>query len=86
MSRSLYLIAALLGIFSLIAGVLSFLPSGHQPGLPASASPWRTNAMFLALGALALALMGVLTNLFEQVDRRGEQRRQAARAKRQLKP
>ena len=39
--------------------------------------------MFLLLFGLAAALVGVLTHLFEQVDRRGEEARKAARRKRQ---
>jgi len=58
------------------------VPSGFQPGLPANASLWRTVALFLLLGGLAAALIGVLTHLFEQVDRRSEEARLAARRKR----
>jgi len=38
--------------------------------------------MFLLLFGLASALVGVLTQLFEQVDRRGEEARKAARRRR----
>jgi hypothetical protein len=86
MSRSLYLIAGLLAAFAVVATVLSLLPAAHQPGLPAVASPWRTAALLLALGALASALLGVLTNLFEQIDRRSEERRLSARHARRPRP
>jgi hypothetical protein len=36
----------------------------------------------MMLAALACALIGVMSNLFEQVDRRSEEQRQAARRKR----
>ena len=36
----------------------------------------------MMLAALACALIAVMSNLFEQVDRRSEQERQAARRKR----
>lgn len=86
MSRALYLIAGLLAVFMVVAGGLSLLPAVHQPGLPAAASPWRTGALFLAVGALGAALIGVMTNLFEQIDRRTEARRRAARQMRRPRP
>ena len=82
MSRNFYILAATLGFFALLSGGMSLVPSTFQPGLPANASMWRTIALFLALAALAFAFIGVMTNLFEQVDRRSEQARLAARRKR----
>lgn len=82
MSRNFYILAATLGFFALLSGGMALVPSSFQPGLPANASMWRTIALFLALGALASAFIGVMTNLFEQVDRRSEQARLAARRKR----
>jgi hypothetical protein len=38
--------------------------------------------MFLLLFGLASALIGVMSHLFEQVDRRSEEARQTARRKR----
>ena len=58
---------------------MTLVPSSFQPGLPANGSLWRTMALLLLLGALASALIGVLSNLFEQVDRRSEESRRAAR-------
>jgi hypothetical protein len=86
MSRSFYIVAASLGLFALVSGGLSVIPSHYQPGLPANASLWRTGALFLALVALLSALAGVMTHLFEQVDRRSEQARLAARQTRRRKP
>jgi len=82
MSRNFYILAATLGFFALISGVITLVPSSFQPGLPANGSLWRTMALLLLLAALASALVGVLCNLFEQVDRRSEQTRRAARSKR----
>jgi uncharacterized membrane protein len=82
MSRNFYILAATLGLFALASAVMSLVPSGFQPGLPANASLWRTVSMFLLLFALAAALIGVMSHLFEQVDRRSEEARQAARRKR----
>jgi hypothetical protein len=82
MSRNFYILAASLLLFGLISAGMSLVPSSFQPGLPANASLWRTVAMFLLLFGLVAALIGVMTHLFEQVDRRSEQSRLAARRKR----
>ena len=79
MSRNFYVLAASLLLFALLAGAMSLVPSGFQPGLPANASLWRTTAIFFLLAALFAALVGVVTNLFEQVDRRHEQARRNRR-------
>jgi len=82
MSRTFYVLAAALGLFALISAGMALVPSSFQPGLPANGSLWRTVAMFLLLFGLASALIGVLSHLFEQVDRRSEESRLAARRKR----
>jgi hypothetical protein len=82
MSRNFYILAGTLGLFALISGAMSLVPSSFQPGLPANGSLWGSIAMFLLLFGLASALIGVMSNLFEQVDRRGEETRLAARRKR----
>ncbi len=82
MSRNFYILAAALGLFALISGAMALVPSTFQPGLPANASLWRTLALLLLVAGLASALIGVMSHLFEQVDRRSEQARLAARRKR----
>jgi hypothetical protein len=82
MSRNFYILAATLGFFALVSGGMALVPSSFQPGLPANGTLWRTMALFLLLGALVSAFIGVLSNLFEQVDRRSEEVRQAARKRR----
>jgi hypothetical protein len=82
MSRNFYILAATLGLFALVSAAMALVPSSFQPGLPANGSLWRTVALFLVLGALAAALVGVMSHLFEQVDKRSEQARLAARRKR----
>ena len=82
MSRNFYILAAVLGLFAVISGAMSLVPSSYQPGLPANASLWRTGALVLMLLALGAALVGVMSNLFEQVDRRSEQARLAERRRR----
>jgi hypothetical protein len=82
MSRNFYILAATLGFFALVSGGMTLVPSSFQPGLPANGTLWRTLALILLLGALAAGLVGVMSNLFEQVDRRSEEARRAARRKR----
>jgi hypothetical protein len=82
MSRNFYILAATLLLFALISGVMSLLPSSLQPGLPANGTLWRTMALLLLLGGLASALIGMLTHLFEQVDRHSEDSRREARRRR----
>ncbi len=82
MSRNFYILAGSLLLFALLAGGMALVPSSFQPGLPANASLWRTIATFFLLCGLMAALVGVMTNLFEQVERRSEETRQAARRKR----
>lgn len=82
MSRNFYILAATLGFFALVSAGMSLVPSSFQPGLPANGTLWRTVSLVLLLGALAFALIGVMSHLFEQVDRRSAEARQAARRKR----
>jgi multisubunit Na+/H+ antiporter MnhB subunit len=84
MSRNFYILAASLGLFAIISGVMSMLPSSYQPGLPANGTLWRTLALILLLAGLASALIGVMSNLFEQVDRHSEDARRSARQKRRI--
>jgi hypothetical protein len=81
MSRNFYILAGTLVLFALISGGMSLVPSSFQPGLPANGSLWRTVALFLLLFGLLAALIGVMSHLFEQVDRRSEEARLARRRK-----
>ena len=82
MSRNFYILAVALGFFAMLAAGMTFVPLSFQPGLPANGSLWRTVALLMMLAALACALIAVMSNLFEQVDRRSEQQRQDERRKR----
>jgi uncharacterized membrane protein len=86
MSRSFYILAAALGVFALISGGMALVPSSFQPGLPANGSLWRTVGLLLLVGALVSALVAVMSHLFEQVDRRSQEARRAARRKRRGLP
>ena len=78
MSRTFYILAATLLLFALLSATISFMPSRLPPGLPANAFLWRTGSLFLLLASLAAALIGVLSHLFEQVNRRSEEARRTA--------
>jgi hypothetical protein len=82
MARNLYILASTLLLFAMIScGMM--LASGHfQPGMPENGSLWKTIALFLMLGGLIIALLGMMTAMFEQVDRRAEERRLRERARR----
>lgn len=82
MSRNFYILAGSLMVFAILAGAMTLVPSSFQPGLPANGTLWRTIALIFLVLSLASALVGILTNLFEQVDRRSEQNRLETRRKR----
>ena len=81
MSRNLYILAGTLAFFALFSGAMSLLPASLQPGLPTNGVLWRTGATLLLLVALISALIGMMSHLLEQVYRRGEEARLAARKK-----
>ncbi len=74
MSRNLYLLAASLLLFSLISCGMSLVPNRLQPGLPANGSLWKTIGLVFLLTSLLTALAGILTAMFEQVERRSQER------------
>jgi hypothetical protein len=82
MSRNFYILAAALGFFALLSAAMTMIPSSFQPGLPANGTLWKTVALLMLLAGLACALIGVMSNLFEQVDRRSEEQRRDTRRKR----
>ena len=74
MSRNLYLLAASLLLFSLVSCAMSLIPNTLQPNLPVNGSVWKTIGLVLLLTSLLSALAGVLTAMFEQVERRSQER------------
>jgi hypothetical protein len=73
-------------VLSLVSCGMTFVPSSFQPGLPANGSLWKTLSLFLLLCALISMLIGSMSHLFEQVDRRTEERRRAERERRRKRP
>ncbi|HTW80848.1 MAG TPA: hypothetical protein VME23_14980 [Terracidiphilus sp.] len=82
MSRNFYILAATLVLFAIVSAGMALVPSSFQPGLPANGSLWRTLALLLLLGGLVSGLIGIMSHLFEQVDRRSEESRLQARKRR----
>ena len=79
MSRNLYVLAATLFLFALLSCGMAFFPNSVLSSLPGNVSLWRTTGLMLLVGAILIALVGVLTSMFEQVDRRTEERRRQGR-------
>jgi hypothetical protein len=73
-SRNLYLVAASLLLFSVVSCGISLMPNPLQPGLPVNGSQWKMTGLVLLLISLLSALAGLLTAMFEQVERRSEER------------
>jgi hypothetical protein len=82
MGRNLYILAATLGSLSLLSIVLSFTNIAQQPGSPGDASLWRMTSIALLCVALIVTLLGVLSSLFEQAERRASTNRQQERNQR----
>jgi len=78
-ARNLYILAGVLLLFAVLSFVMSFTQGRMQPALPANGTLWKTSALFLTVGGLMVALLGVMTAMFEQVDRRNEERRMKQR-------
>jgi uncharacterized membrane protein len=74
MSRNLYILGTTLFAFAVIAFGMSLVSGPYQIGLPGNGSLWKTIALFLLLLALLSAFAGVMTHMFEQVERRAEER------------
>ncbi len=74
MSRNLYLLAASLLLLSLVSCGLAFVPNPLQPGLPVNGGILKMISLVLLLGALVTALFGILATMFEQVERRSQER------------
>ena len=82
MSRNFYILAATCALFALLSAGMAMVPSSFQPGLPANGTLWRTLSLILLLAGLGSVLVGIMSALFEQVDRRSEEARRSARRRR----
>lgn len=82
MARNLYILAGVLLLFAVVCFLMSLTSGRMQPALPANGTLWKTTSLFLTVGGLVVALLGVMTAMFEQVDRRNEERRMRQRGRR----
>ena len=81
MGRNLYILAGTLGFFAIVSFVLSFTNIAHQLGSPGDAALWRMTGITLLCISLFVALLGVLSALFEQAERRAANERQKRRSR-----
>lgn len=79
MARNLYILAGALLLFAVVCFAMSLTSGRYQPALPANGTLWKTTGLFMTVGGLVVALLGVMTAMFEQVDRRSEERRMRQR-------
>jgi hypothetical protein len=79
MGRNLYILAATLLVLALVCCGLAFTNIAQQPGSPGDVSLWRTTGLALFVVSLVVALAGILSSLFEQVERRAEEERRQRR-------
>jgi len=79
MGRNLYILAATIGVLALISLALSFTNVAQVPGSPGDVRLWRTTSMALVFVGLVVALAGILSQLFEQAERRATDQRRHRR-------
>ncbi|HEX5285196.1 MAG TPA: hypothetical protein VFW30_13825 [Bryocella sp.] len=82
MGRNLYILAATIGVFALISFALSFTNLAQVPGSPGDVRLWRTTSIALVFLGLVIALGGILSQLFEQAERRASEQRRHRRRRR----
>ena len=82
MGRSLYILAASLTVFAMISFGVSYSNIAQQPGSPGDVALWRTMGLVFFVIALVVALVGVLSSLFEQAERRAEEAKAQRRSRR----
>ena len=79
MSRNLYILAATLFFFSLVALILSLTNIAQQPGSPGDVALWQTMSIAFFVLSLIATLAGTLSLLFTQAHRRADDERRARR-------
>jgi hypothetical protein len=81
MGRNLYILAITLGVLALLSFILSFTNVAQVPGSPGDVRLWRTTSIALVFVSLVVALAGILSQLFEQAERRATEQRRHRRRK-----
>jgi hypothetical protein len=74
MSRNLYILGGTFFVLALFSFGLMFTTGPLQIGLPGNGSLWKTIALFLLFLCLLSVFAAVMTNMFEQVERRARER------------
>jgi hypothetical protein len=82
MSRNLYILGGTLLLFAAISFGMIFTTGSYQIGLPGNGSLWKTIALMLLLLSLVSFFAGVMTNMFEQVERRNAERERSQKKRR----
>jgi hypothetical protein len=82
MGRNLYILALTLGVLALISFAVSFTNVAQVPGSPGDVTLWRSTALALLFVGLVIALAGIMSQLFEQAERRSAEGRQQRRRRR----
>ena len=76
MGRNLYILAGTLFVFSMAACGAAFTSLAQTVG---DRSLWHTMGLVLLVIALVVTMAGTLTSLFEQAERRTDERRRKGR-------
>jgi heme/copper-type cytochrome/quinol oxidase subunit 2 len=79
MGRNLYILAATLFVFSLLSCGLAYTSVAQSTG---DRALWHVMGLVLLLIALVVTMAGMLTALFEQAERRSEERERQQRQNR----
>jgi len=78
MGRNFLVLAATLVFFSVVSFVMGWQAASHT-ALPGDSTLWQTLGLGLMVAALAAAVIGVLTTMFAQVQRRHQERQERDR-------
>jgi uncharacterized membrane protein len=74
MSRNLYILAGTILGLAIICFGMTFATGSYQMGLSGNGSLWKTIGLFLMLLSLLAVFAAVMMNMFEQVERRAQER------------
>ena len=78
MGRNFYVLAATLALFSLVSCGMQW-SAGGQGNLPGDKSLWQSMSLVLLLLAMIATVVGMLTSMYGQVERRHQEQRERDR-------
>ena len=79
MSRNFYILAGTIFFFSMVSFVLVWSNSTSASGSTGDAALWKTIALVLMMAALLAALLGTICGMYEQTQRRHQERTERKR-------